>query len=256
MVFKIKKGFTLIELLVVVAIVAIFILIAIFAYRTQLMKGRDARRKADLKKIQNVLEDYLNDSGAYPDSFTCGKAEGTSLEGYASEVPCDPLNNRYYNYFYSSTPQKKWYKIFAKLENTDDPIIEKVGCAPPSGCGRNGNYNYWVSSPNVSTAAQQPGEDWGPPVGGAAEVTVTPTRIPTAMPTPTVTVGVTPMPTAIPTATPTPTPGPPPGGDYFGCFSGVCLPISGPEQCPAKNYMLPDCGGKCGTPEAPLNECH
>lgn len=244
------------------AIVAIFIIMAIFAYRAQLMKSRDARRKADLKKIQNVLEDYLNDSGYYPGTFICGDTQGTLLEGYANEVPCDPVNNIYYNYFYSYdslTPRKSWYKIYTKLENTNDPLIASVGCG--SGCGPDNNYNYYVSSPNVSTALQEPGEDWWPAIPGTTPTptsaapgptsTPVPTNTPTLAPTPTPTSGA--GPTATPTLAPTATPTSSPGDNYYGCFSGVCLPISGPEQCPSINYLLPDCGGQCVNP---INECH
>jgi len=225
-----KKGFTLIELLIVIAIVSVFIFAGIFAYRLQLAKGRDARRKADLNKIQNTLEDYYNDNGSYPSSFVCGDTQGKPLEGYAITISCDPLNNLFFNYYYSNdstTPKKSWYKIFGKLENTTDPIISKLDCE--SGCGPDGNYNYWVSSPNVSSPAQQPGEDW-PAIGGA-----------------------TPTPTLAPTSTPTPVPPPPCEGQFYGCFSGVCEPISGCEQCPSKNYMDPNCLGMCVFPE---NYCH
>ena len=52
-------GFTLIELLISVAIIGILILTTLSLYNLQLRKGRDSRRKADLAKIQKVLEDYL-----------------------------------------------------------------------------------------------------------------------------------------------------------------------------------------------------
>lgn len=51
----------------------------------------------------------------------------------------------------------------------------------------------------------------------------------------------------------TPTPGPG-GTNYWGCKSGVCTSISGPEECDP-NYTDPACGGQCGTPASPQNEC-
>ncbi|EKE05841.1 MAG: hypothetical protein ACD_19C00176G0063 [uncultured bacterium] len=50
---------------------------------------------------------------------------------------------------------------------------------------------------------------------------------------------------------------PPVGGDaFYGCFSGVCTPISGPEACPNYNVSnRDDCYGNCGTPSSPSNEC-
>jgi len=52
------------------------------------------------------------------------------------------------------------------------------------------------------------------------------------------------------------TPGPTaPAGIYYGCFSGVCLKLSGSEQCDPNYIGSDNCFGKCGTPENPLNEC-
>ncbi|TSC53600.1 MAG: Uncharacterized protein LiPW31_339, partial [Microgenomates group bacterium LiPW_31] len=139
MVFRKNNGLTMIELLIVLAILSVFILVAIFTYLGQLAKGRDARRKADLDKIQNVLEDYLNDEVCYPEPgeiLTDGKICKKPFSPYLSQLPCDPINNTFYNYFYSFDSTKTckgWYKIYTKLENTKDPIIEKVGCA--GGCG-------------------------------------------------------------------------------------------------------------------------
>lgn len=148
-----RSGLTLIELLVVLAIIAIFILVSIFAWKLQLMKGRDVKRKADLKKLQNILEDYLNDKNCYPASLDTACANSVVPDislPYLSELPCDPLDNSDFHYLYSVDPGescKSWYKIFTNLEKENDPIITEVGCA--GGCGPGNNYNYWVSSPNV-----------------------------------------------------------------------------------------------------------
>lgn len=246
-----KKGFSLIELLAVVAILAILILISFYAFKAQLAKGRDAKRKADLAKLQRALEDRLNDAICYPDGLVCN----ADFAPYLPKVPCDPLNNLYFNYFYSfdsAKSCKNWYKIYTKLENEKDPIIAKVGCT--GGCGPSGNYNYWVSSPNMNKAAQiHPAEDWWPTIAGVTPtlppgVTPTPTPILTPTPTPTLPPGATPTPTPISSPTPTS----PPAGNYYGCFSGECKPIAGSWVCPNINYMLPDCGGQCIYPQ---NEC-
>lgn len=149
-----SRGVTVIELLVVLAILSIFILVGVWAWKKQLMKSRDARRKVDLKKFQEAIEDYLGDKGCYPDSESnsCGASIVPDLgPPYLPEPICDPLNNSRSNYLYSIDPGescKSWYKIYARLENEDDPIIEKVGCG--GGCGPGRNYNYWVSSSNIT----------------------------------------------------------------------------------------------------------
>jgi len=209
MVFRKNNGLTMIELLIVTTIIALFILVAIFAYQLQLAKGRDARRKADLDKIQNVLEDYLNDKICYPEPEEIVTAEGyicgKPFAPYLSSLPCDPLNNTYYNYFYSYDSTKTckgWYKIYTKLENTKDPIIEKVGCT--GGCGPSGNYNYWVSSPNMNQVAPIPlAEDWWPSIAGVSPPPGgSPTPPPGGTPTPSPIPGVSPSPTPTPTLVP------------------------------------------------------
>ena len=239
MVFRKNNGLTMIELLIVTTIIALFILVAIFAYQLQLAKGRDARRKADLDKLQNVLEDYLNDKICYPDGLTCGSTAGTDMAGYISEVPCDPINNTYYNYFYSydGRPEvvcKSWYKIYTKLENTKDPIIEKVGCT--GGCGPSGNYNYWVSSPNMNQVAPIPlAEDWWPSIAGVSPPPGgSPTPPPGGTPTPSPIPGVSPSPTPTPTLVPCGD-----GGVQPSCGIGpvkFCAPLVCSTCCPGAEY--------------------
>ena len=216
MVFRKNNGLTMIELLIVTTIIALFILVAIFAYQLQLAKGRDARRKADLDKLQNVLEDYLNDKICYPEPEEIVTAEGyicgKPFAPYLSSLPCDPINNIYYNYFYSYDSTKTckgWYKIYTKLENTKDPIIAKVGCGgsdecPSGGCGPSCNYNYWVSSPNMNQVAPIPlAEDWWPSIPGVSPPPGgTPTPPPGGTPTPSPIPGVSPSPTPTPTLVP------------------------------------------------------
>jgi prepilin-type N-terminal cleavage/methylation domain-containing protein len=250
MVKKTNLAFTMIELLVVVSIISVLGALAFTGMKVQIAKGRDSRRKADLNRIQNALEDYLNDNNCYPPELDCGD----SFSPWLSTVPCDPISNTQSNYFYSvDTPTnpgcKKWYKIYAKLENYKDPVIEKVGCA--AGCGPSDFYNYWVSSPNINLAAQLPGELWWPEIGGEPEVTEgsSPTPGSTGTPTPTSGVGVTstPSPTNSPT---TPTPSPVPTGPCFsysacGWVCGI-LPLGCGSCCPdTRECVIKDSKAQC-----------
>ena len=62
-----KRGFTLIELLVVISIIAILSTIGLTSFSTIQRKGRDARRKADLREMKNALEQYYTICGfVYP----------------------------------------------------------------------------------------------------------------------------------------------------------------------------------------------
>jgi len=139
---KKKEGITLIELIIVLGFIAFMAVAVLLALNpvVQLGKARDARRKSDLSKLKNVLEDYYNDHKQYPDSLNCGQP----LDPYLAKIPCDPLTHQ--SYVYVKTPS--YYYIYTKLEYENDPIIDKLGCA--YGCGPGCNYNYGVSSSNVN----------------------------------------------------------------------------------------------------------
>ncbi len=220
-----KSGFSLIELLIVVTIVGMLTLLAIWAFHLQIMKGRDAKRKADLAKLQTTLEDYLNDNDCYPASLECNQ----DFLPYLSAVPCDPVNSRENIYYYSVSQEgvcKRWYKIFTTLENKKDPIIEKIGCTP-STCGP---FNYLVASANVEILVQQLGEIYPPAPSGVP--LPTPTSPPSGLtPTPTPTQGPT------PTATPTPTGGPTP--------TSTPTPTVTPTPCLAGWHTCVGQGGRC-----------
>lgn len=57
------KGFTLLELLVVISIIAILITVGLTSFSTAQKKGRDAKRKSDIKEVQNALEQYYSVCG-------------------------------------------------------------------------------------------------------------------------------------------------------------------------------------------------
>ena len=83
-----KNGFTLLEILVVISIIGILVALGTAAFSTAQQKGRDARRKADIKAIQNGFEQYHAKAGEYPDS----SAEANDLTIFPAGVPEDPKN--------------------------------------------------------------------------------------------------------------------------------------------------------------------
>lgn len=56
-------GFTLLELLVVIGIISILVGLGAVSYSTSQRKSRDAKRKSDVKILQNSLEQYYSVCG-------------------------------------------------------------------------------------------------------------------------------------------------------------------------------------------------
>ena len=141
-----SNGFSVIEVLVVTAILGIFIAAGITTWMTQLQKGRDARRKADLDIMTKALEDYYNDHNKYPtvSMMQCGS---TQLSSYLKTVPCDPATKQSYKYM-ATDPEDSSFSIYTVLENSNDSGIKESGCS--AGCGPGIGfvscaYNYGVN---------------------------------------------------------------------------------------------------------------
>lgn len=151
------------EILIVVALLSIIAVVLISAFQpgTQLAKARDARRKADLQKLKNPLEDYYNDKKCYPDPslLDCklpADNPGTNFQPYKDKVPCDPETNQ--SYYYES-PDCNTYRIYVNLENKSDPAIAEAGCGNgcgPNPCGSDSSCNWGISSSNTGLVANTP----------------------------------------------------------------------------------------------------
>lgn len=143
---KRNKGLGLIEILVALAILAILSGGGYVVVGKQLIRARDSRRKMDLESIRQVLEEkYGNEAGYLKSLPVCG--EGLVM-GEEDEfmIPCDPKVKG--DYFYEVSETGSWFKLYAKLEDTGDPVIEALKCG--FGCGPDCEYNYGVTSSNVS----------------------------------------------------------------------------------------------------------
>jgi len=161
-----KNAFTLVELLVVIAILGILATITLANFSSSQKKGRDAQRKSDLRQIANALEAYMNDHGGYPAADSNGKIKACGCKSaalaescdwdtdtgsrelcdenstvYMSKVPGDPVGSPNYCYWSGTNS----FKLYAKLENTNDP--EAKG---PYTCAGVATYNFGISSSNTS----------------------------------------------------------------------------------------------------------
>ncbi len=142
---------SLIEVILVMAILLLLIAGAYFAFRGQIGKGNDAKRKDDLEMMRVAFEDYYNDNGCYPTPDMVDDCRSAELSPYLRKIPCDPVSGEPYKMIvddYGEDACPTWFKVYSKMENTDDPSIVKLGCQ--EGCQIDGEvYHYGISSPNV-----------------------------------------------------------------------------------------------------------
>jgi len=137
-----KKAFTLTEILIVMGVLAIISVIATSFFRGQILKGRDAKRKSDVKQISTVLEEYYADNECYPANGAVSCTPGDFLQPYLNKIACDPESNISYPYTAEVSTCPSWFRLFALLENKSDPdIVPEIG---PSG-----EYNWTLASPNA-----------------------------------------------------------------------------------------------------------
>ena len=155
-----RFGFSLIELLVVMTIIAILIGAGTVSYTKAQQRGRDGQRKSDLKRVQAVLEVYIQQNGKYPssssgsiqcnvglpDPLTWGTSNFTCNSiTYLKNLPKDPKYQSTTGYYYRSygSPNPTSYDISAELENDNDP--DRI--TGPTPCTPYGGRDYCVKNP-------------------------------------------------------------------------------------------------------------
>lgn len=133
---KNTKGFTLIELLVVIAIIGVLLGIISFSYTTAQRQGRDARRREDMKTIQNAFEQYYAINSEYP-------AGATIDDAFEASRPTDPKNESPYLYTWDNT-SINGYCICTQLESATGNADAPPG-SPSTTCNWNGTGQYLCS---------------------------------------------------------------------------------------------------------------
>lgn len=117
-----KQGFTLVEILVVVSIIGMLSSIVLVGLGSFRARGRDARRVADLRQVQNALELYYGKFGGYP-LVTWEGLEGLLVEAEigVAGISDDPLGGSNH-YKYASNGQS--YVLGAKLEDVNNQVLK------------------------------------------------------------------------------------------------------------------------------------
>lgn len=109
-----KNGFSLLELLVVISIMGILIAMGTAAFSTAQKKSRDARRRSDIKAMQDGFEQYNADNaGAYS---TCNTMFADS-EIFPAGQPRDPKSTAPYIYACNAPSGTYSYCVCARLES-------------------------------------------------------------------------------------------------------------------------------------------
>ena len=140
---KKEKGFTLIEILIVITIIGLLASVVLVGLSSFRSRGRDARRIADIRLVQNSLELYYVKSNNYP-AVNNWDSLRTALIGAGigvTAVPNDPLDPSQ-TYYYGYSDDTQGYVMGATLENENDPALKDdvdglvygVDCAHPVYC--------------------------------------------------------------------------------------------------------------------------
>lgn len=136
------SGMTLTEIMIVMLVIVALVLIGLVSFRSQVFKGTDAKRKAEVRRIGLAAEEYEKDHECYPLPNLVACDPGTGLRPYMDRVPCDPDTKASYYYEHEDSACPKWYRVYTKLTNEDDS--DSMGPIGP-----NGAFTYVYTSPNA-----------------------------------------------------------------------------------------------------------
>lgn len=173
-----QKAFTMMELLIVVAIFIVLFsgMMLLINPLTIINRGNDVARKKDLDDAKKMLEQYINDTGCYPqptqlcmegnnaiNCHICTKAKSPRFTYFTKDI-CDPRHGGTIDYLYQTegawvnkvgyvvSACPKWFKIFSVLDSKYNAAEDIWGCKK-GGCGVNPTYgySYLVTSPGAPT---------------------------------------------------------------------------------------------------------
>lgn len=170
------KGFTVIEILVALVVLGLIVVFTFLNMPAQVAKAHDAERKGDIDMMGKFIEEYYLDTGCYPISIPfCKNGFNLNNKIYLSNIPCDPTTSFSYVYVSEISSCPRWFQLYGNLENTQDTIIDRLGCR--NGCGPECQFNYGISSSNITLNPYCEDLDDSEPLPTNSTPTPTPTPV-------------------------------------------------------------------------------
>lgn len=182
--FMEKKAFTLVEILITVTVITVLFagVIALINPVRIIEKGNNTARKKDLDDAKKMLEEYMTDTGCYPQPtqictegtntngcHICTRGQSAPFSYFAKDI-CDPRHGGAPDYQYeietvlqpkdvahgipvsSWIPATcpKWFRIYSILDGPYNADEDIWGCKK-NGCGISPlrGYGYMVMSPGA-----------------------------------------------------------------------------------------------------------
>lgn len=135
------------EIIITISIIAIVGAMLLWGLNpiTQLLRGYDTIRRADLSKLKVAFESYYEDHGCYPPSSILANCGGANLQPYIDTIPCDPQTKTPYKLYElaseASCPQS--FAIYTTLAAYFDPSATSIPQC---------KNQYYVISPGIKPA--------------------------------------------------------------------------------------------------------
>ncbi len=128
---KKNLAFTLLEMLIVVGIISLLMGVGVVSFSTAQKKARDAKKKSDLRAIQNALEEYYSVCGyKYPTSLGTKIACSNPSAEIMNPIPTNPKTGKMYSNDPSETTvtmssDGSSYEICVSLETSSTKFCVK-----------------------------------------------------------------------------------------------------------------------------------
>lgn len=111
-----RVGFSLLEILIVVALIGILVSIGVVSYGAAQKRSRDSKRRADMRVMQNAMEQYYADTTQYPATASPSCNPGAAY--LPGGLPVDPKSGQSYDISCATSGGNSTYCACALLEGS------------------------------------------------------------------------------------------------------------------------------------------